>query len=60
MIITELSDSHKKTWEGGREEGREEMGWERQYGKMPCGKQIPQLNRNRENSLENPKPQYKL
>lgn len=56
MIIAELSDSHKKT----SEEGREEKGWEKQYGKMPCGKQIPQLNRNRENSLENPKPQYKL
>lgn len=56
MIITELSDSHKKTWE----EGREEKDWERRYGKTPCGKQIAQLNRNRENSLENPKPQYKL
>lgn len=53
MIIMESSDSHKKNWE----EAREEKDWERRYGKMPCGKQIPQLNRNRKNSLENPKPQ---
>lgn len=41
-------------------EKREERGWERQYGKIPSGKQLLQLNRNRENSVENPKPQYKL
>lgn len=55
MISTELSHSQKKTWE----KRREEKDWERQYGKTPSGKQILQLNRNRENSLENPKPQYK-
>lgn len=44
MIITELSDSQKETWE----KRREEKDWERQYGKIPSGKQILQLHRNRE------------
>lgn len=56
MIITELSDSCKKNL-GGRKgkKGLGEAVWQ-----DACGKQIPQLNRNRENSLENPKSQYKL